>query len=232
MKFSVKSKVGPYNNENSFRRAESGASVVELLIVVSLITIMVAFTLFSAMGHKTAYKTDDQTLRIIDVLRAASLRAVTQRQTIRVEINLTTNKVNLIDENTPSIASDDVLVKSLNLEGVTDVKLSTKPLNVTPLPPSPSNFPQAVFAPSVHPSSTSNNVCTLRFNRNGTVTNAGTNSLGANAAITSTTLFVWPPLPTDATRARTQNSVRAITIFGPSGNIRLWKFDGTSFVLG
>lgn len=213
-------------------RGEGGASVVELLIVVSIITIMCAFTLFSLVGHKTAYKTDDQTLQIIDMLRAASLRAVTQRQTIRVEINLTTNKINMIDENTPSVATDDVVIKSLNLEKVGDVKLSAQPLNVTAFPPSPSNFPIAVFTPSVHPTSTSNNVLSIRFNRNGTVTNAGANSVGAGAAITSTTLFIWPPLPTDATRARTLNSVRAITIFGPTGNIRLWKFNGTAYVLG
>lgn len=232
MKFPGKFKVGPQIGENPLKRGESGASVVELLIVVSVITIMCAFTLFSMMGHKTAYKTDDQTLQIIDVLRAASLRAVTQRQTIRVEINLTTNKVNLIDENGPSAAGDDVLVKRLNLETVANVKLSARPLNVLVLPPSPSNFPVAVFTPSVHPTSTSNSVLTIRFNRNGTVTNAGTNSLGAGAAITSTTLYVWPPLPTDATRARTTSSVRAITIFGPTGNIRLWKYNGTTFVLG
>ena len=157
---------------------------------------------------------------------------MTQRQTIRVEINLTTNKVNLIDENTPASSADDVVVKSMNLEKVADVKLSAQPLNAAVLPPSPSNFPVALFAASVHPTSTANNVLTIRFNRNGTVTNAGTNALGAGAAITSTTLYIWPPLPTDATRARTPNSVRAITIFGPTGNIRLWKYNGTTFVLG
>jgi Tfp pilus assembly protein FimT len=232
MKFSGKFKVGSSNDENPFNRGENGASVVELLIVVSVITIMCAFTLFSMMGHKAAYKTDDQVLQVIDVLRAASLRAVTQRQTIRVEINLTTNKVNLIDENGPLAAGDDVLVKSLNLEKVGDVKLSAQPLNAMVLPPTPSNFPVAVFTPSVHPTSVANNVLTIRFNRNGTVTNAGANSIGTGAAITSTTLYVWPPLPTDATRARTPNSVRAITIFGPTGNIRLWKYNGTTFVLG
>jgi Tfp pilus assembly protein FimT len=232
MKFSGTLNVDSSSGENRSNPGERGASVVELLIVVSIITIMVAFTIFSAVGHKKAYKTDDQTLQIIDVLRAASLRAVTQRQTIRVEINLTSNKVRMIDENTPSTTSDDAEARTLLLDKVTDVKLSAQPLNAATLPPSPSNFPVAVFAPSVHPSSTGNNVCTIRFSRNGTVLNAGTNGLGASAAITSTTLYVWPPQSADPTRAVTPRAVRAITIFGPSGNIRLWKYNGTSFVLG
>ena len=232
MKFSGKFSGGTANGKNPFKRGESGASVVEILIVVSVIMIMVAFTLFSALGHKNAYKTDDQTLQIIDVLRASALRAVTQRQTIRVEINLTTNKVQEIDENLATTVADDVVVRSLILEKVANVKVSAQPLNAAVLPPLPSNFPVAVFAASVHPSSVGNNVCTIRFNRNGTVSNAGTNSLGAGSAMTSTTLYVWPPLPTDATRAKLPTAVRAITIFGSTGNIRLWKYNGTTFVLG
>lgn len=213
-------------------RGQKGASVMELLIVVVVIMIIATFSILSLTGHKNAYKTDDQALRIIDVLRAASLRAVTQRQTIRVEINLTTNRVQMIDENLPASSADDVVVKSVTLENAAFVKLSAQPLNITTLPPSPSNFPAATYVASVHPSSVSNNVCTLRFRRDGTVVNAGADALGTNAVITSTTLFIWPPLPTDATRASTTGAVRAITIFGSSGNIRLWKFSGTSFVLG
>lgn len=231
MRFSKTLNVGRASGGKRTKQGEKGASVAELLIVLLVIGLMSGFTLFALTGHKAMYKTDDQTLQIIDVLRAASLRAVTQRQTIRVEINMTTNRVQIIDENLATTSNDDVVVKSLTLAPVTDVKLSAKPLNVSPLPPAPSNFPAAVFASSLHPSSTSNNVCTIRFNRNGTVTNAGTNALGANAAITSSTLYIWPPQAADPTRARTTGSVRAITIYGPSANIRLWKYNGTSFVL-
>lgn len=231
MRFSNTLNFGRVSGEKRTERGDKGASVVELLIVILVIGLMSGFTLFALTGHKAMYKTDDQTLQIIDVLRAASLRAVTQRQTIRVEINLTTNRVQIIDENLPAVTTDDVVVRSLTLAPVTDVRLNAQPLNVTGLPPAPSNFPAAVFASSLHPLSTSNNVCTIRFNRNGTVTNAGTNALGANAAITSSTLFIWPPQAADPTRARTTGSVRAITIFGPSSNIRLWKYNGTSFVL-
>ena len=220
------------NPNNLRRRGEGGFSVIELLTVVVLISIVAAFSILSLTGHKQAYKTDDQALRIIDLLRSASLRAVTQRQTIRMEINLTTNRVQLIDENLPATSTDDVVIRTLTLEAVGDVKLSSQPLNIATLPPLPSNFPAATFGTSVHPSSISNNVCTIRFRRDGTVVNAGTDALGTNAVITSTTLFIWPPLATDATRARTTGAVRAITIFGATGNIRLWKFNGTSFVLG
>lgn len=222
-----------YADPNGSRlHAQKGTSVAELLIVVVVIMIVATFSILSLTGHKAAYKTDDQALQIIDLLRSASLRAVTQRQTIRVEINLTTNNVKMIDENLPASSADDVVVRSMALQNVADVKLNAQPLNVTTLPPSPSNFPTAVYVASVHPSSISNNVFTIRFRIDGTVVNAGTDALGANAAITSSTLFIWPPIPTDATRARTTGAVRAITIFGPTGNIRLWKYSGTSFVLG
>ncbi len=213
-------------------KRERGASVTELLIVIAIILIITSMSLFALTGQKAMYKTDDQALKIIDVLRAAALRAVTQRQTIRVEINLTKNTVRMIDENLPATATDDVLVRSLTLESTNDVKLSAQPTNVTTLPPSPSNFPVALYAPSVHTLSSGNNVCTIRFNRNGTVVNAGTNATGTNSVITSTTLYIWPPLPSDATKAKTARQVRAITVFGSTGNIRFWKFNGTSFVLG
>lgn len=232
MRFSNTKDVGPAKSVKPFKRGEKGFSLIELLIVVALILIMAAVSLFALTGHKAMYKTDDQALQIIDVLRAAALRAVTQRQTIRVEINLTTNRIQVIDENTPAIAGDDVVVRSLTLASVTDVRLNVQPANVMALPAIPSNFPAAVFATSSHPSSAGNNVCTIRFNRNGTVVNAGTNALGANSVITSTTLVIWPPQAADPTRARTTGSVRAITIFGSTGNIRFWQYNGTSFVLG
>lgn len=231
MRFSNTLSVGHPSPVGSFKHGEKGFSVIELLIVFVVIMLIAAFSLFAMTSHKKLYKTDDQALKIIDVLRAASLRAVTQRQTIRVDINLTTSNVQMIDENLPTVSTDDVVVRTLALENVAEVKLSTAPLNVTALPPSPSNYPIAVFATSVHPLNTSNNVCTIRFSRNGSVLNAGTNALGANAAITSSTIYIWPPQDADPTRARTTGSVRAITIFGPTGNIRFWKYNGTSFAL-
>lgn len=211
--------------KNKHRKTEAGFSLAELLIVLSIVMVMICVTGYYFLAHQKLYKPDDQTLKIIDVLQEARQRSLTQRETVRVEIDLTDNTVKLFDENGASSSTDDREIRRVTLLAQTDVKLSQRADNITYNPPETLPAPTAVFAPSVYPSSSSHNVCTIRFQSNGTVMDAGTNGTGTGAVITGYSLHIWAPKksnPNDAEIAR------SITIIGSTGSIRLWEFDKTA----
>ncbi|MCV4754403.1 hypothetical protein OFC37_33580, partial [Escherichia coli] len=58
--------------------------------------------------------------------------------------------------------------------------------------------------------------------RDGTVTNAGTNSIGSGAVTTGVTIHIWSPQAGSPTNA---DIARAITVIGSSGVVRGWEWD-------
>jgi Tfp pilus assembly protein FimT len=207
------------------KNSEFGFSIVELLIVLVISTIMLAITGYYFVNHQKLYKPDDQSLKIVDILQEARQRSLTQRETVRVEIDLTDNIVRLIDENTPTIDTDDREIRRTTLLPQSDVKLQQRPDDISYNPPETLPAASAVFTTSIYPSSSSHNVCTIRFQSNGSVVNAGTNAVGTGATVTGLTLHIWAPKKTNANEA---DIARAITIIGSTGSIRMWEFDRTS----
>ena len=200
--------------------------MIELLVVVVVIGIVSTMALFYAANHKKAYQPDDQALLLVDMIQEARQRALTQRRTMRVEINLTTNRANLYDENANlTTASDDMLIKSLSLFATTNVKVNTRPAEIAYNPGELLPVPNAVFKPSVYTSSISQSVATIRFLANGTAVDAGTNPVGAGSVPTGVTLHIWAPTKADPTKS---DIARAITVLGSTGVIRMWEFDDTS----
>jgi prepilin-type N-terminal cleavage/methylation domain-containing protein len=207
------------------KNTESGFSLIELLIVLIISSIMLAVTGYYFVAHQRLYKPDDQTLRIIDILQEARQRSLTQRETVRVEIDLTDNIIRLIDENTPTTETDDREIRRTTLLPQSEVKLQARPDNITYNPPETLPAPTAVFAPSIYPSSSSHNVCTIRFQSNGTVMNGGTTAIGGGATVTGFTLHIWSPKKTNSYES---DIARSITIIGSTGSLRMWEFDQTS----
>jgi len=215
-------KRGPFE----IRSRESGFSLIELLVVLSIVTIMGGAALFYAYAHKKLYKPDDQALQIVDILQEARQRSLTQRRPMRVEINLTTNTVTLYDENTNTgSASDDFRIKSLKLFDPSDVRVDSRPAEIAVNPPETMPVASAVFKSSVYPSSISQNVCTIRFLANGTAVDAGTNATGAGAAVTGVTLHNWSPNKATPTQS---DIARSITVLGATGVIRMWEYNHAS----
>lgn len=204
---------------------ENGFSIVELLIVVVVISIMTGFAAYYFSSHQKLYKPDDQALKLIDILQEARQRALTQRESIRVEINSTLNIARIIDEGDATTANDDRELRRIILFGQNEVKFSTRPNNISYNPPEALAPPTAVFTTSVYPTSTTQNVCTIRFQSNGTVLNAGTNATGTGATPTGVTLLIWSP---KAGATGDADIARAITIIGTSGSLRLWEFNNIS----
>lgn len=214
--------------QSKFIKSDSdGVTLIELLIVMTVITIMTGVSLFYLTGHQKLYKPDEQALRIADILQEARQRALTQRETIRVEIDTTpaSNFARIIDENKPDTDADDKELKRIKLLPSSDVRVDTSPTNITYNPPESLPVPTAVYKTSIYSGTSGDQVCTIRFQSNGTVTDAGTNTIGTGAVPTGVTLYVWSPKSGKITQS---DIARAITIIGASGSIRLWEFDTNS----
>lgn len=205
----------------------TGFSLIELLVVVALIFILSAISLPYILNYKKLYKSEDQALKVMDLMREASQLALTRRRSMRLEIDLTTNEVLIIDGNGPGNA-DDRQIKAIPLEPVNEIRMDQIPTAVTL--PNPPNYADAVFAVDAigHLRDATpiigNRVWQIAFSRDGSVVNPTSN------IPTSVNLYIWPPATPGNAAARNNKEVRAITMFGGSGAVRYWKHNGTTFL--
>ncbi len=207
--------------EVSKKQHQNGFSIVELLTVLTFMTILAAAALYYSTAHQTMYKTDEEALKIVDVLQEARQRSLSQRETHRVEVDLTDKVVRLIDENTVATETDDRLVRSVPLaDGF--VRVDSRSPAISSNPPEPFPVPTAQYKVSIYPPSVTHNVLTLRYQSNGTVVDAGTTATGSGAISSGITLHVWTPMPGDP---NTPKIARAITIVGSTGTVRLWEYN-------
>ena len=160
----------------------------------------------------------------MDLMQETSQLAITRRRTFRFEIDLTANKLNVIDE---AGTNADFLIKSIPLDKPADVRVDIIPSGVTR--PNPPNYNNASFAADtlghLEGSTTvsNNNVWAVRFQRDGSAVNVA-------GLPVSATLFVWPPASPGSSTPRNTKEIRAITLFAPSSAVRFWKYNGTTFV--
>jgi prepilin-type N-terminal cleavage/methylation domain-containing protein len=204
---------------------QGGFSLIELVVVLAIILIMASVAVFNYVGHQRLFKPDEQSSKIIDILQEARQRSLTQRETMRVEIDLTDNVVRLIDESLATTAADDKKIRETVLVSNTDVKINVRPPDISLDPPETLPVPTAQFKTSTYLPSAGHTVCTIRFQRNGTVVNEGTSDIGANATVTGLTLYVWSPSKTNAS---VSEQARAITVIGTTGSIRQWEWKRSS----
>jgi type II secretory pathway pseudopilin PulG len=198
------------------RNSSRGVSVVETVIVLSVIVILAGSVVFQFTSSKETYNAEDAANKLVNYFREANNRAVSDHHSYRVVINLGSGMISLIDERTSAtgntdgdtVSGDDLLVKQ---EPVATRVSFTKPSGVNP-PASPFNFSAATFSASVW---------TGHFQSDGRVTAT------FGGAPVSSTFFLQPADRTDA-----PNLIRAVTLTGPTGSIRYWAYDGSKFVQG
>lgn len=204
--------------------ASDGFSLVEILVVLVIIAIIAAISVPYIVSYKRLYKSEDQSIKLIDLMRESSQLALNKRKTIRFEIDLTDNAALIIDENVSGAA---VQLKKIPLEKVNDIRMDIIPNGITK--PNPPNYGDAVFGPDSlgHLAGTTtvtgHSVWAARFRSDGTVVDSTNIPVSAN-------LYIWPPISTGSDVPRHKSEVRAITIFGGTGSVRYWKHDGTTFV--
>ena len=189
--------------------------MIELIVVFVVLGILTAISIPYLYQYKKAYKTEDQAIKIMDLMREASQLALTKRRTIRLDIDLS-NAGSPFVRMRDNGGATNILDKTIPMETSSEVRMDVAPTGVTV--PTPPNYPIRTATGAVW---------TLLFKSDGSVVNA------ADIPI-SGTLLLWPPQkvpydPVDLT-PRQLTEVRAITIFGGSGGIRYWRHNGTTFL--
>lgn len=177
-----------------------------------------------AFKAEKKFLADSEAYLIMDVLNEARQRALTQHNTMRVEISKTKNVVRLINENAGDNATDDQIVKTLTLEHPNYVKFDVAPTNIANSPTDSAPVPALVFKTSTHPLSVSEQVATLRFLQNGSVFDGGSNAIAANASMKGATIFIWMPNYSESNQPLdTGNVIRSITVLGSNGSTKYWR---------
>jgi len=223
------------NNRSS--QSERGISIVEILVVVIIIGILSSITAMSLLAPEK-YNAEKQAFILADLMREAQQRAISQKKTMRVEINITDRAINLINENEPSdvnndgvndvaSANNDELIKTVRFidgKGGNKVFVGTPPINMSSSPTELTPVVPVVISNSLHPYSLGDQVATMRFQSNGMVLNAGNNAIGTGSTPTGATIFVWSKWDSDNSLNPTIAEVhRALTVLGTSGSTKYWK---------
>jgi hypothetical protein len=176
-----------------------------------VIITLTAAAVFSLVPQRRAYRTEDAAGQLTNFLRDAYQRALTQRQTMKVQIDSSSMLIKIIDENTLPVG-DEVEVRRAQLSTEISVSQPTVGGSLLNAPAAPYNYPVAVY---------SSNLWVARFKSDGSVVDAAGNTLSA------TVFFSLVNMKTSDT-----NLIRAVTLFGPSGSIRFWRYTGSSFDAG
>lgn len=202
----------------------SGFSVTELMVVLVVLAIMLAISIPYVFNYTRLYKSEDQSLKMMDLMREAGQLAITRRRTMRLEIDLTENALLIIDENG---AAADTRIKTIPLTNAGELRVDVIPAGVTK--PNPPDYNDISFSTDTlgHQFNggtvTGHSVWACRFRSDGSVVNAADVPINGN-------IYVWPPTAAGATTPRNIKEVRAITLFGGSGAVRYWKHNGATFV--
>jgi prepilin-type N-terminal cleavage/methylation domain-containing protein len=202
----------------------SGFSLVEIFVVLAVMAIMAVIAVPYFYNYNKLYKSEDQSLKMMDLMREANQLAINRRRTMRLEIDLTENALLIIDENG---AANDTRIKTIPLEKTGQIRVDVIPTGVTK--PNPPNYTDITFATDTighqfnGTAINGHNIWFCRFRSDGSVVNATDVPINAN-------IYVWPPSAAGASTPRNIKEVRVITMFGGSGAVRYWKHNGTTFL--
>ncbi len=131
----------PPNGIGTFRSAsgagDRGFSLVEIMIVLAILAVLTAISVPYFLNYTRAYKSEDQAVKVMDLMRETAQLALNRRRTIRFELNVGNPALpfaRIIDENG---TDPDVVIKRIPLEPMSVIRMDA-PAGVTA--PNPPNY--------------------------------------------------------------------------------------------
>ena len=185
-------------------RQESGFTMVELMLAVAIGCVVVGMAMGGLSGFIKTSRADGGLAGALSGLRAAREMSVSSRRNVRVTFG--TNQIlnTRVEYCTPTATCTPTttLVRTSTLEGLVTFQLET---GVPDTPDAFGNATAIAFGALVP----------VMFTTDGSFVNS-------NGDVVNGTLFIGA--------ANDPLSARAITIFGPTGAMRAWKWNGRAWV--
>ena len=109
-------------------KSNQGFSIIEMIIVLLVMAILAVFVV--AFGSQKLYYADQQANMVMNIFKEAKQRSITQKETMRVEINITKRTIHLIDENDPTDAKDDTELYARQFGNPYEIVFDAAPQNI------------------------------------------------------------------------------------------------------
>lgn len=184
-------------------RDERGFSLLELMIVVAILGVLATITIMVSPAFTQHAKAESGIAQAVDALRVARETAITQRRNVRIEfIGLTAIRTIRQDIGANGVVTGTTTLATVELENNMQFRIEPG------LPDTPDGFGNSgaiSFGPSPQRMFTSEGTL---VNQTGDVIN-GTVYLGRGGDVAS---------------------ARAISIFGATALLRVWRWDGRRWV--
>ena len=184
-------------------RNERGFSLLELTVVVGILGVLATITIMVSPAFMQHAKAESGIAQAVDVLRIARETAISQRRNVMIEfVGLTAIRTVRQDIGVDGVLTGTTTLSTVELEN--NVRFRLEP----GLPDTPDGFgnTSAVnFGPSPQ----------RMFTSEGTLVNQ-------TGDVINGTVYL--------SRAGDIGSARAISIFGPTALLRVWRWDGRQWV--
>ncbi len=197
-----------------------GFSVVELLIVVTMIGVLCAMAIPQIIAQRQLSRTVAMTREILSQARYARQQAMSQRQAFTFQYNNTTKRVSIIDHNVNTGAA------LLNAPGfpnnagstvVTSVPLATGGLIASEITYGiPSGLPNGALRDGAVMTPLTNNTVNITFQPDGSVIDTAGNPIDR-------ALFLY-------NSKSPRGTASAVSIMGASGRVKIWRFNASANV--
>jgi prepilin-type N-terminal cleavage/methylation domain-containing protein len=197
----------PNSNMNPIRTAfpdERGFTLIEMMLVVAVISTVLAMTVLVGPSFLKQARADSGTIQVMESLRIARETAISQRRNVRIQFT-DPNVIQTVREEIPAVNGTTPL-QTVLLEGRVEFTV------VPGVPDTPDRFGGGNPPPAAIAFGAS---ATRMFTSEGTL-------IDSNGDPINGTVFMSVP--------GTANSSRAITIFGITGLMRAWRWNGSAWV--
>jgi Tfp pilus assembly protein FimT len=195
----------------SGRNREHGFTLAELMLAVAIGMIVVGMAMAGLPGMIKSSRADGGLAALASSVRSAREMSVSARRNMQITFGTNTMMTTRVEYCAPPCAggATTTLVKTVTLEGRVQF------IRVSGLSDTPDAFALGQSAAAALGSLALSSLTPAMFTTDGSFVNS-------NGDVLNGTLFI--AVPGDPL------SARAITIFGPTGAMRLWKWDGRAWV--